>query len=321
MESPKSIHSNRYPAPGFVDLETVMRIESLELRARAIVDGFLAGLHRSPARGFSVEFTEYRQYVTGDDLRYLDWRLLARSDRYHIKQFEDETNLRCTLIFDNSRSMSYGSLSYSKAAYAKTLAGTLAYFLNHQRDAVGLFRISSGIDEFLPPRHRRGHLPHLLNSLQHAPAGTGTGLIPALEQIAERVSRRGLLIIISDLLTSLEDWGTRLDYLRATGNKIVVFQVLDPAELDFPFPQAALFVDVETGQEIYVDPATARGPYQERFQQHLQTAQAACEHLGIPLVRLTTQTPLEEALFDFLRSQTTVARVSTVVNGRVATQA
>lgn len=306
---PSEATRNRYPAPGFVDLATVMQIESLEIRTRAVVDGFFAGLHRSPARGFSVEFTEYRQYVTGDDLRYLDWRLLARSDRYQIKQFEDETNLRCMLVVDNSRSMNYGSLSYTKADYAKTLAGTLAYFLHHQRDAVGLFLISDGIDDFLPARYRRGHLQHLLGSLQQAPQGTGTGLISSLEQIAERLQRRGLIVLISDLLTPLDDWKTRLDYLRATGNEVIVFHILDPAELDFPFQQASVFVDAETGRELYIDPAGARVSYQQRFQQHLQQAQAGCEHQGVPLLQITTRTPLEQVLFDFLRLESDTSRI------------
>jgi len=299
-----------YPPPSFIDPATLMQIQSLELRVRAVVEGLFSGLHRSPYHGFSVEFTQYRQYVRGDDLRYLDWRLFARSDRYYIKQFEDETNLRCHLLLDNSRSMSYGSLAYNKADYGKTLAGTIAYFLNSQRDAVGLFRFSSELDEYIPPRYRSGHLRRILISLEHQPAGTSTGLITALEQVAQHVRRRSLFVLISDLLTPVESLSSRLGYLRATGSEVVVFQILDPAEISFPFEEAAQFVDAETGREMYVDPLAASVSYRTRFQQHLDDLTRCCENQGAQLHRLTTETPLEEALFEFLktRQRTTQAR-------------
>lgn len=278
-----------------------MQISSLELRARSVVEGFFAGLHRSPWHGFSVEFTEYRQYIAGDDLRYLDWRLFARSDRYYVKQFEDETNLRCCLLLDNSGSMAFGSLSYTKSDYGKTLAATLAYFLNRQRDAVGLLRFSEGVDEYLPPRYRHGHLRRLMLALDQQPVGTATGIIPALEQAAERVRRRGMFVLISDLLADLDLLESRLSYLRAAGSEVAVFQVLDPAELDFPFEEASLFVDAETGRELYVDPAVARRRYQSGLQRHLQQVTACCQKLGIQLSRVRTDTPLEQALADFLR--------------------
>lgn len=293
----------QYPPPTFIDPVTLMQIESLELRAKAVMEGFFSGLHRSPWHGFSVEFTEYRQYVPGDDLRYLDWRLFARSDRYYIKRFEDETNLRCHLLLDNSRSMSYGSLSYNKADYGKTLAGTIAYFLNQQRDAVGLFRFSDELDEYIPPRYRSGHLRRVLVALDQQPQGSSTGLIAALEQVAERVRKRSLFILISDLLTSLDQLESRLAYLRTTGSEVALFQVLDPAEIDFSFDQAALFVDAETGREVYVDPQSARRDYQSRLQAHLDSVSTCCDRLGIHLSRVTTDVPLEQVLFDFLRTR------------------
>ena len=293
--------SGPYPAPSFIDPTTLMQIKSLELRARAVVEGLFSGLHRSPYHGFSVEFTEYRQYVDGDDLRYLDWRLFARSDRYYIKRFEDETNLRCHVLLDNSRSMSYGSLPYSKADYGKTLAGTLAYFLNSQRDAIGLLRFSETVDEFIPPRYRPGHLRRVLLSLEHQPEGTSTGILPALEQVAERVKRRALFLLVTDLLTPLEELESRLGYLRSGGSDVSIFQILDPAELDFPFEEATLFVDAETGKELYVDPAVARQSYQQKMQQHLKEIDEMSGRMGIHLTRLTTDTPLERALLDFLK--------------------
>lgn len=303
MSANSSASAAGYPPPSFIDPATLMQIQSLELRARAVVEGFFTGLHRSPYHGFSVEFTQYRQYVDGDDLRYLDWRLYARSDRYYVKQFEDETNLRCHLLLDNSRSMSYGSLSYSKSDYGKTLAGTIAYFLNTQRDAVGLFRVSETVDEYIPPRFRFGHLRRILVCLDRQPEGTSTGIVAALEHAAQRVRRRGLFLIISDLLAPLDRLESRLAYLRAGGNEVVVFQILDPAEMSFPFEEAALFVDVETGREVYVDPQISRRAYQQRLQEHLAAIRSACGKLGIQLNQLTTETPLERALFDLLQTR------------------
>jgi uncharacterized protein (DUF58 family) len=303
MPASSSSLAPSYPPPSFIDPATLLRIKSLELRARAVVEGFFAGLHRSPYHGFSVEFTEYRQYAPGDDLRYLDWRLFARSDRYYVKQFEDETNLRCHLLLDNSRSMSYGSLGYSKGDYGKTLAGTIAYFLNTQRDAVGLFRFSSAVDEYIPPRYRAGHLRRILISLDQQPEGASTGIIPALEQAAQRVRRRGLFVLVSDFLAPLDLLESRLGYLRAGGNEVAVFQILDPAELEFPFADAALFVDAESGKEIYVDPRAARQNYRRQLEQHNQALATICDKLGIQLCPLTTDAPLERALFDFLRTR------------------
>jgi len=300
--------TNSYPAPSFIDPATLMQIQSLELRAKGVVEGFFSGFHRSPFHGFSVEFTEYRQYVTGDDLRYLDWKLYARSDRYYIKRYEDETNLRCYLLLDNSRSLTYGSLAYTKADYAKTLAGTLAYFLNTQRDAVGLFRFSETLDEFLPPRHRPGHLRRLLAALESQPDGKGTGLISTLEQVAQRVRKRGLFLLLTDFLTSLENLESRLGYLRATGSEVIAFQILDPAELSFPFSESALFVDAETGQEVYVDPQIGRAQYQQKFQAHQSALNACCERVGVTLVTLSTETPLEHGLGEFLRMRTRLAK-------------
>ncbi|WP_437227584.1 DUF58 domain-containing protein [Planctomicrobium sp. SH661] len=295
-------------AISFIDPASLMQIQSLDLRAKAVMEGMISGLHRSPYHGFSVEFTEYREYVSGDDLRYLDWRLYARSDRFYIKRFEDETNLKCHLLLDNSMSMSYGSISYSKAEYGKTLAGTIAYFLTQQRDAVGLFRFSSTLDEYIPPRYRSGHLRRILASLEEQPAGTSTGLVQALEQVAERVRRRSLFVLISDILTPLDALESRLRYLRAAGSEVAIFQILDPAELTFPFEDAATFVDSETGREVYVDPKLARQSYQQKLQSHLDAVARCCEESGISLHRVSTETPLEQVLFDFLKTRMRVSQ-------------
>ena len=286
-----------------------MAIRSLELRARIVVEGFWSGIHRSPYHGFSVEFTEYRAYSPGDDLRYLDWKLLARSDRMYIKKFEDETNLRCYLLADNSRSMTFASGGHSKAEYANTLAATIAYFLNQQGDAVGLLKFDEVLRDYLPARHKHGHLRQLMHALEKPAAGERTDVGTPLRRISELVRKRGLVVLISDLLTPLDDLEENLSLLTARGHEVVVFQVFDPAELDFGFDQAAQFVDLESGADLYVDPASARVDYRRRFDAHNQAMEQICGRLGVTVHRLTTDRPLQSALHDFLRERTRLGRI------------
>jgi len=280
-----------------------MAIKNLELRARIVVEGFWKGIHRSPYHGFSVEFSEYRQYTPGDDPRYLDWRLYARSDRYYIKKFEDETNLRCFLLVDNSRSMTYGSLAWTKAQYAHTLAATLAYFLNRQGDAVGLLTFDEIIREYLPARNRPGHLRQLMLLLEKPAAGAGTDINAALNRIVDVVRRRGLVVLISDLLTPLESLEKNLRALAASGHDIILFRVLDPSELKFTFDKASLFEDVESRRGLYIDPEAARRDYLKRFDAHNAAVQTIADKIGASYSQLGTERPLETALFDFLRAR------------------
>ncbi|QDU29179.1 VWA domain containing CoxE-like protein [Anatilimnocola aggregata] len=297
---PKSASSR---VSSFLDPATLMRIKNLELRARQVVQGFLSGMHRSPYHGFSVEFTEYRQYTPGDDPRYLDWRLYARSDRYYLKRFEDETNLRCYLLVDLSRSMAYSSLSYDKATYAKTAAATIAYFLSLQRDAAGLVTFDDRIREYLPARFRPGHLHRLFVALERATAGENTDLKAPLEQVAKTARKRGLVVLLSDLLAPAESLERELGYLRTQGHEVAVLRILDPAEIDFPFQDAAMFLDVETGRELYIDPEQARQQYQAKFTAHAAALKEICQRLGIDLYDLPTNKPLELALFDLLHAR------------------
>jgi len=280
-----------------------MSIRNLELRARVVVQGFWNGIHRSPYHGFSVEFTEYRQYSPGDDPRYLDWRVFARSDRYFIKKFEDETNLRCHLVTDQSRSMAFGSLSYSKAEYAATLAATLAYFLYLQGDAVGLLTFADQIREYLPARHRTGHLRHLMLALEQPASGETTDLAAPLKRIVEIVRKRGLIVLLSDFMAPIERLQPDLVALAACGHEVVVFQLLDPAELSFNFTTASMFQDMESGRTVFIDPAAARKDYASKLQAHCAALRSLCQKLGIACHRFSTQRPLELALFDFLRER------------------
>ncbi|HTL54644.1 MAG TPA: DUF58 domain-containing protein [Candidatus Limnocylindrales bacterium] len=291
------------PAASFIDPQTLMSIRNLELRARVVVEGFWNGIHRSPYHGFSAEFTEYRQYTPDDDPRYLDWRVFARSDRYFIKKFEDETNLRCFLLADMSRSMSYGSLGYTKAQYAATLTATLAYFLYLQGDAVGLLTFDDRIREFLPARHRTGHLRHLMLALEKPAAGTASNLAAPLKRSVEIVRKRSLVIVVSDFLAPLDNLERDLGALTASGHEVVFFQILDPAELSFDFNQPALFQDLESGRAVFIDPTGARREYQRRLEDHCARLRSTCQRLGSACHRLSTGRPLELALFDFLRQR------------------
>jgi uncharacterized protein (DUF58 family) len=292
-----------------IDPQALMRIRNLELRARSVVEGFWHGLHRSPYHGFSVEFTEYRSYSPGDDPRYLDWRLVARSDRYFIKKFEDETNLRCHLLVDLSRSMAYGSKGVTKAEYATTLAATFAYFLDQQGDAVGLFTFDEAVREYLPARHRPGQLRQLMLALERPVAGASTDLAAPLRRASELLRKRGLVVLISDLLAPADVLEAPLALLAAAGHEILIFQVLDPAELDFDFASAARFRDVESGRELYIEPALAREEYLRKFAAHDAALTSLTQRIGAHRRRLRTDEPLDIALFDFLKTRSERGRM------------
>jgi len=293
----------RAGAVSFIDPQTLMRIKSLQLRARIVVQGFLGGIHRSPHHGFSVEFSEYRQYTPGDDPRHLDWRLYARSDRYYVKRFEEETNLRCHLLVDLSRSMGYGSITYTKVDYARTIAATLAYFMALQRDAVGLVTFDQEIAEHAPARYRPGHLHRLMVCLERAVAGKSTDVSAALEQIASTVRKRGMVVLISDLLAPADSLRHQLRYLRSQGHEVILLRVLDPAELAFNFETPSTFVDMETGKDLYIDPTLARAQYLANFTRHSQEIERLCRELGISYHQMSTSRPLELAMFDFVQAR------------------
>ena len=295
-------HSSLPPA-ALIDAQTLMSIRNLELRARVVVEGFWSGLHKSPYHGFSVEFTEYRQYTPGDDPRYLEWRVFARSDRYFLKRFEDETNLRCHLLVDQSRSMAFGSLGYTKAAYAATLAATLGYFLHLQGDAIGLLTFDEQVRDYLPARHRFGHLRRLMLSLEKPVSGRATDLAAPLQRVAEIIRKRGLIVLISDFLAPLDRLEKAMVQLAACGHEVIVFQVLDPAEATFQFREPAVFEDLETGRTLMVDPGAVRADYTRRLDEQCAAVRQLCQRLGNTCSRLTTDQPLELALFDFLRAR------------------
>lgn len=292
-------------ATNYIDPAALMRVKSLELRARMVMEGFWKGLHRSPFHGFSVEFSEYRPYTRGDDPRFLDWKVMARSDRAFIKKFEDETNLRAHLLVDRSRSMNYGSGDYTKADYSSTLAATLAYFLMGQNDAVGLTTFDEKVDQHIPARNRPGQLRRLMLQLERAPFGHGTDLGAAMKGLHELIKKRSFIILLSDLLAPLEDLETQIGYLAAGRHDLAVFQILDPREIDFDFSKATHFRDTETGKDLYIDPAVARSDYLERFHAHQEAVRTMCGKHGVTHRLIPTDEPLEQVLFEFVTDRTT----------------
>ncbi|MES2922708.1 MAG: DUF58 domain-containing protein [Verrucomicrobiota bacterium] len=289
------------PRPSiYADPAALMRIRDLELRARSVVEGYWKGLHRSPRHGFSAEFAEYRAYVPGDDIRFLDWKVLARRDRTFIRKFREETNLRCHILLDLSRSMGYGSLTYTKLEYARTLAATLAVFLHQQGDEVGLLTFDEVPRDYLPPRHRSGHLHAILAALGRPALGKSAGLHAPVETILSRGRMRGVIFVISDFLTPLEELKAPLSSLAACGHDVTLLQTLDPAEIGFTFEGSVNFEDLESGRTLPADPDQIRTGYLKKFNAHQQGLKTLCDTLGILHHLLPTDRPLESALHTYL---------------------
>lgn len=291
------------PATRFIDPIVLSRISSLELLARGVVEGFVTGLHRSPFKGFSVEFMAYRPYMPGDDLMHLDWKLFARTDRYYIKEFEDETNTALHLLFDVSASMEYGSHAVSKRTYGSYLAASLAYLMIRQRDSVGISFFDDRVIEYLRPRGTRGHLHTLLQRLEQVSSGARSDMGKPLHELAERQRKRGFVVLISDLL---DDAGAIIDglrHFRHVGHEVIVFHVLDPQELSFEFEDLAAFEDMETGERLVIAPEVARATYLDNFNRYQDSLRRACGELGVDYVLLPTNRPLDFALFQYLAAR------------------
>lgn len=302
--------TDRTTPSSWVDMETLMAIQDLQWRARTVVDGLNNGMHRSPLHGFSVEFSEYRPFSEGDDPRSIDWKLYARSDRYYIKKFEDETNRRCYLVVDQSKSMEYRSIAYSKLDYARTLAATLAFHLIQQRDAVGMVTFDSEIADLLTARFRTGQLKRLLSLLERKPSGDRTDLRGPLSQVAELVRQRSLMIVISDFLVPPEELRVPLGYLAARKHEVVLLRILDPNEIDFNGSRPVMIRDMESGAEKFVDPQSMAGSYRRRFSEHESSLRGLVEPLGIAYHVMRTDTPLDASLVEFLGNRNRGAAMS-----------
>ena len=288
----------------FLDPAVISKLGTMELKARTVVEGFLSGLHRSPYKGFSVEFAEYRQYLPGDDLSTLDWKVYARTDRHYVKKYEEETNLECHLLVDQSASMGYkGAAPMSKLEYGSVLAASLAFLMNRQRDATGLISFDEKIRFRLPAAARPGHLHAVLLALERLQPGQRSNVGRPLHQLAEALVKRSLVVLISDLLDDPEPVVKGLRHLKFRGTDVVVFQVLDPHELTFPFRGAAKFKDVETSQELLADPAKARKAYLRELAGLTLTFDRELRGAGIDYVQLDTSQPLDFALLTYLSAR------------------
>lgn len=296
----------RVSRPGelrFLDPAVIARLATLELRARTIVEGFLSGLHRSPLRGFSVEFAEYRQYFPGDELSTIDWKVYARTDRYVVKKFEEETNLKAYLLLDVSGSMGYGSGGVTKLEYGAMLAASLAYLMQRQRDAAGLFTFDSAIRAAVVPSRRPGHLTALLHVLDAQRPGTRTDVGPPFTRLAEALMRRGLVVVISDLFDEPSRVIKGLKYFRHRGCDVIVFHLLDPAELTFPFDRPARFRDLEDESELLMNPARARETYLEGITRFIEEYRRELGAAGMDYQLLDTSRPLDGALLAYLMTR------------------
>ncbi|MCH7532984.1 MAG: DUF58 domain-containing protein [Gemmatimonadetes bacterium] len=282
----------------FLDPAVLARISNLELLARTVVDGFLTGLHRSPYLGFSTDFAEHRQYMPGDDVRRIDWKLFARSDRHYIKLFEAETNANFMVLLDVSKSMSYSSHEVSKLDYARYLAACLTFFSHRQRDRVGLVTFDHEIVEYVPPSMKR--MDTILHVLDQAEAGRAGSLQAPAMQMAELLGRKGILVVISDFYEQPDTVLASIAPLRARGHDVIVFHVMDPDELGFPFEHPSGFEDLETGEQIPVIPNRLKEDYIRLVKNHLEELERRFTDNRIDYTLLDTSKPLDLALFRYL---------------------
>ncbi|RPI14108.1 MAG: DUF58 domain-containing protein [Ignavibacteriae bacterium] len=315
----------------YLDPALISKLSNIELKAKFVVEGFIAGLHKSPYHGFSVEFAEHRQYMPGDDLKYLDWKILGRTDRYYIKQYEEETNLKSYLILDASRSMSFKSddsklnvltpfrklfkkkdtdelpkhdnKSISKLEYATYLAASIAVLMQFQKDAAGLVVYDENVKTFIPPKATSQNLKLLLTTLANVQGSGKTNTAAALNTIAERIKRRGLVIIFSDLFDDQQAVINSLKHFRYKRNEVIVFQVLDALEMSFAIDSPTIFKDMETQKEMLSQPIAVMQSYRDAVQEFIDNYKRACRMNNIDYVLLSTQTPFDTALLQYLNKR------------------
>lgn len=285
----------------YLQPETVAQLASMELRARFVVEGFITGLHKSPYHGFSVEFSEHRQYMPGDEVKRIDWKVYGKSDRFYIKQYEEETNLKAYLLLDVSRSMSYASEGrIAKFQYASYLAAALAYLMMEQRDAVGLVLYDETLRVSLPPKGTTSYLTQILLELERAVPSHRTETAKALQTVAEQIKRRGLVIVMSDFFDDPSRVLTALKHFRYKGNEVIAFHILDPLERSFAFGGDAVFKDMETGEELTTQPWHIQQAYRNTMHEYLDFMHRNCSDVGIDYVLLDTSVSFDVALLEYL---------------------
>jgi uncharacterized protein (DUF58 family) len=287
----------------YLDPAVISRLKGMDVKARLVVEGFVSGLHRGPYKGFSVEFAEHRQYMPGDSIRYMDWKVYGKTDRFYIKEYEEETNLRAYIIMDGSGSMGYSSDGMTKLEYGSYLAASLAYLMLKQQDSVGLLIFDTKLRKYIPPRSVKKHLHVLLKELSGLGASEETDLGQSLHELAQRVKRRGLIILISDLLDDEEKVIRGLKLFRHRKHEVIVFHVLDPYEISFPFEHEVILRDMETGEEIPAVPWEVRKEYRERVTSWINRYRTVLRQSGIDYVPIRTSTTFDVALFSYLEKR------------------
>jgi uncharacterized protein (DUF58 family) len=292
-------------APRHLDPQTIATMRSLELHARQVVEGYLSGMHRSPYHGFAVEFAQHREYVPGDDIRHIDWKVFGRAERFYLKQYEQDTNLVCWMLVDSSESMRYGSAGVSKYDLACRAAAALAYLTVSQTDSVGLATFDSQVRHFLRPASQPSHFKECLRILSGGPGGEKTNLGATLHDLAERIRRRGLVLLFSDLFDDENEIVSGLQHLRYGRHEVVVFHVLDAAELDFPFSESTLFRGLEGLPELLTDPRGVRDSYLENLRRFMAAVERGCRNQNIDYVLLRTDAEIGPALAAYLAKRLT----------------
>lgn len=290
----------------FIDPVVLTRIDNLELVARTVVDGFISGLHRSPYLGLSIDFAEHRAYMPGDDIRRIDWRLYARTDRLYVKEYEADTNANFSVVLDVSASMDYGSHELSKLDYARFLAASLTYLSMRQRDRVGLVTFDGDLVDVVPPSAK--HFDTVLHTLDRLRPGTSTEFARPLQKVAESLRRRGVLALISDLYDTPDRIFKAVDQLRARGNDVMVYHILDPSEVDVTFDETMNVEDMETREQIPVTKDAVGEKYRERIREHIATLERRFAQSRIDYAFIDTSTPLDNALFRYLSERARLSR-------------
>ncbi|MFQ6616461.1 MAG: DUF58 domain-containing protein [Fidelibacterota bacterium] len=290
----------------YLQPEVVAKLNNMSLRARLVVEGYIIGMHKSPYHGFSVEFAEHRAYGPEDEIRHIDWKLYGKTDRFYVKQFEEETNLRSYLLLDTSRSMTYSSVNVSKLDYGSFLTAALTYLMLKQQDGVSVTLFDDGVRAYVAPRSTPGHLNTILAHLEHISPGKDTRIASTLHQLAEKIKKRGLIILISDLLDDPEEVLAGLKHFRHKKHEVIVFHVMDPRELDFDFPVRSRFKDLETDEEITTEPWQIQGAYKKVVEDFRQTYKTRCRKQNIDYAALSTDQSLDLALTRYLMKRKVV---------------
>lgn len=287
----------------YLDPLIVAKIDNMALRARLVVEGYLIGQHKSPYHGFSVEFAEHRAYGPGDEIRHIDWKLYGKTDRYYVKRYEEETNLRSYILLDTSQSMTYGSGAITKLEYGSYLSAALTHLMLNQRDAMGLVLFDEKIRKFIPPRAAPSHANIIMGALDKIQSANDTQIRPTLDYMAERIKKRGLVILISDLLDDPGQVLMGLNHFRHNKQEMIVFHLLDRQELEFQFGDRTKFRDLETDETITTEPWHIRSAYQELIEMHQRKYRLGCRNQRIDYVPLFTDQPLDQALNEYLNKR------------------